>query len=195
MIFLRSKDDLYYELLIGYKRLLYRLHDDKYDHMIILICGLPGSGKTYFAKALAANMGLVHINTDSVRKSIGKMSKYDRKSKDQVYAALFNRAQQVLAERKSVIIDATFMNPKHRYPYFNLSDQKNIKLKIIQVTAEEAIIFNRLKEKRPDSEADFQVYKKMKTKFDPLERDYLKLPSDQSSQTEMIRLARNYLDK
>ena len=36
--------------------------------MKILVCGLPGSGKTTLAKPLAELLGAVHINADEVRK-------------------------------------------------------------------------------------------------------------------------------
>ena len=39
--------------------------------MKILVCGLPGSGKTTLAKPLANLLGAVHINADEVR------TKYD----------------------------------------------------------------------------------------------------------------------
>lgn len=35
--------------------------------MKILVCGLPGSGKTTLARPLAALLGAVHINADQVR--------------------------------------------------------------------------------------------------------------------------------
>ena len=35
--------------------------------MKILICGLPGSGKTTIAKPLAKLLGAVHLNADSIR--------------------------------------------------------------------------------------------------------------------------------
>ena len=163
--------------------------------MIILICGLPGSGKTYFAKALASYMGIDHINTDSVRKSINKMSKYDRKSKDEVYDELFNRAIKIHKSKEAVIIDATFMNARHRIPYYDLSRQSNIKLKIILLIADEEIIFERLKKNRPDSEADFGVYTNIKAQFEPIERNYLALQSDQFALNEMIKSALNFIQE
>ena len=36
--------------------------------MKILICGLPGSGKTTLAEPFAKLIGAVHINADAVRK-------------------------------------------------------------------------------------------------------------------------------
>ena len=40
--------------------------------MKILICGLPGSGKTTLAKALAPSINAVHLNADEIRKEINK---------------------------------------------------------------------------------------------------------------------------
>ena len=40
--------------------------------MKILICGLPGSGKTTLAKALAPSINAVHLNADEIRREINK---------------------------------------------------------------------------------------------------------------------------
>lgn len=40
--------------------------------MIILICGLPGSGKTTLATALARELRCAHFNADEIRKEINK---------------------------------------------------------------------------------------------------------------------------
>ena len=40
--------------------------------MKILICGLPGSGKTTLAKALAPAINAVHLNADEIRREINK---------------------------------------------------------------------------------------------------------------------------
>ena len=40
--------------------------------MKILICGLPGNGKTTLATALARELSCVHFNADEIRKEINK---------------------------------------------------------------------------------------------------------------------------
>ena len=34
----------------------------------ILVCGLPGAGKTYLSTRLAKRIGAVHLNADDIRK-------------------------------------------------------------------------------------------------------------------------------
>jgi predicted kinase len=39
--------------------------------MIVLVYGLPGTGKTFFARHFAKETGAVHLNTDLVRGKAG----------------------------------------------------------------------------------------------------------------------------
>lgn len=68
---------------------------------LILITGLPGTGKTTFARALAGEMGLPHYNTDSTRNALGLRGKYDPATKELVYQRLFELTRE--QDRKSVV--------------------------------------------------------------------------------------------
>ena len=49
--------------------------------MLVLIVGLPGTGKTTFAVELAREIGGAHLNSDIIRTSLGQRGKYDIASK------------------------------------------------------------------------------------------------------------------
>lgn len=48
--------------------------------MIIVIFGLPATGKTYLSEHLVKELDAVHLNTDITREKPGKECVYDEKS-------------------------------------------------------------------------------------------------------------------
>lgn len=64
---------------------------------------------------------------------------------------------------------------------------------IIEVTAEEKIIRERVSKPREFSEADFDVYLKLKTIAEPLEQDHLVLHSTNHNIDEMLQDATKYI--
>lgn len=40
--------------------------------IVILVMGLPGSGKTTLAKKLAASLNAIHLNADTIRQSVSR---------------------------------------------------------------------------------------------------------------------------
>jgi len=44
--------------------------------MIIIVCGLPGSGKSFFAHRLAAKLDALHISSDKTRKEMKTLGHY-----------------------------------------------------------------------------------------------------------------------
>ncbi|MEZ5024271.1 MAG: AAA family ATPase, partial [Chitinophagales bacterium] len=161
--------------------------------MLIIVMGLPGAGKTYFAKAFAEKIGALHTNSDTIRKTLFEQPNYDAKDKAIVYNALFDFVTQGLKAGKDVIIDATFSKKAYRQPYFDFADQHHVPCFVILMEADESVIKQRVQKKRPDSDADFEVYLKIKAEFEKLERDYLLLRSDTISLAEMLDKAEQYI--
>ncbi|HXH20371.1 MAG TPA: ATP-binding protein [Chitinophagales bacterium] len=161
--------------------------------MVILIIGLPGSGKTFFAERLAKKLNAVHLNSDRVRKKTGEWSKYSDASKRSVYDAMLQMMQNEIASGKEVIVDATFFKKTFRDKFINTLRQSEQRFKIIEVKASEETVRQRLSQPRADSEADFEVYKILKSRFEPVTEAHLVLHSDIDSADEMIKKAMEYL--
>ena len=155
--------------------------------------GLPGSGKTYFARHLSERLGILYLGSDQTRKEIAAMGKYSVRDKQNVYDEMRSRAEHHLASGESVILDATFYKEDLRLPFEMLAENKGIPLFKLWVEAPVEIIKERVSSKREDSEADFSVYEKLAADFEPPSMPYLKLISTQDNLYSMLTEAEQYL--
>ncbi len=161
--------------------------------MLIIVMGLPGSGKTFFATALTKEMQALHMNTDGIRKEVFPKPMYSPKEKVVVYETLFDRVCSGLLQGKNVIIDATFSKELYRKPYSDFAKDNNIPCHIILIEASKSTIAERLKKERQDSDADFKVYKEIAEEFEEIDTKHLQLQSDVLSLSEMINTALDFI--
>ena len=161
--------------------------------MLILVTGLPGSGKTTLAHALSLAINAKHRNSDVIREKMNYRGRYDRSSKRTVYLRLLSEVEELVAAKNNVIVDATFYKKNLREPFLKLARRQKIPAIWIEVTAEEAVIKKRLAEPRPDSDANFTVYRMLKKQYEPLNQDHLILESDQCTTEELVAKAIEYL--
>ncbi|MCO5995533.1 bifunctional aminoglycoside phosphotransferase/ATP-binding protein [Actinoallomurus rhizosphaericola] len=93
---------------------------------LILVGGLPGTGKSALSEALGDRLGRTVLNSDRVRKELAELSPdtparapygtglYDASWTRRTYAELLNRAARLLSYGESVIIDASWTSAEHR---------------------------------------------------------------------------------
>ncbi|WP_162417196.1 AAA family ATPase [Cyclobacterium roseum] len=161
--------------------------------MLVLVMGLPGSGKSFFAKRLAEMSEMVYLNSDQVRIELGLRGRYSSDDRQKVYAALVGQTKGLLNDKKSVLVDATFQRKKNRREFQGLAKKLNCPIAFIRVWAEEGLVEKRLAIEREESDADFSVYQKLKLDFDPLEGEYLDIRSEDGKIDRMIQQALDYL--
>jgi len=161
--------------------------------MLLLLSGLPGSGKTTLAKMYAARYGAVHLNSDLLRRELGLMGQYRPEDKEKVYRTLLERTQELLTEGKKVVVDSTFFKESIREPFRRVAAESNIPLFWVELRASERVVRERLQTPRPDSEADFEVYQKIRDAYEPIPESHLVLWSDAASLAEMAASIHAYI--
>lgn len=160
---------------------------------LIMVMGLPGSGKTFFADALAQRMGAAHFNSDRIRKEEEAQPHYADSDRSGVYARMFTRVTGALAQGGTVIVDATFSKAAYRQAYVQWTAAHKVPVHLLYMEAAEAVIAERVGKKRPDSDADFAVYQKIKADYEPIAENYQVLRSDEGSTAERIAQALAYM--
>jgi len=161
--------------------------------LLIVILGLPGTGKTTFASALSAQTGARHLNTDMLRAELGLRGQYDETTKARVYDELLRLTRTALQQGTPVVLDGTFYRKAFRDRIADLAHETGAVLKWIELRASPETVKERVSHKRPYSEADFAVYRKIREAFEPLTETCLSLDSDQKTLGAMLHEAREYI--
>lgn len=174
-----------------------RYHEQSPGYMppkLILISGLPASGKSTLASAIATSLGVVHFNSDTVRKELSSMGKYTDGDKDFVYQVLLDSCGQALLAGRTVVADATFTYRHWRRAFEKMALLTGASTYWVLMTSGDEVVKTRMKSSRPfNSEADYHVYQYLKKKFEPFEGTCLSLASDQLSVAAMVGLVHSYI--
>lgn len=160
--------------------------------MIVIITGLPGSGKSYFAGRIAQMLSAAYINSDKVRRELLVLPSYSCEEKILVYDEMLKRAIQASEHGKEVVIDATFCTNALRKKFTN-ELQKISGVFFIEMVADEDVIKERLMQRSNDSDADFNVYKSVKKLWEPVSGSHLVLKSTNDNINDLLEETADYL--
>lgn len=161
--------------------------------MLIGVCGLPGSGKSYFASRLAKQLEATYLSSDALRKELVSEPRYSYNEKERVYENLLAQASTHLRDGGTVVLDATFHTAARRHRVTQLGAESGATLRWIEVFATKPVLRTRLAADRPDSDADYAVYEKIRQESEPMTEEHIGLESTQSNLTEMLDQALGYL--
>ena len=93
---------------------------------LIILSGLPGSGKTTFATALLREFPAVHIESDAVRRRIASNPRYTLAENRRVFDEVERRAASAIASGHVALIDATNLREQDRLRFFSLAAQSRV---------------------------------------------------------------------
>ena len=151
--------------------------------MIVLVCGLPGVGKTTFSKKLAPLINAVILSTDKIRKEIIPNPTYQKEERALIYDVMILLAQYLQQASRNCILDATFNQEDSRNQVKNKLKVSGDQFFIVECTCPEKIIFSRLKNRKEDySDADVSVYQKMKKIYEPVKSKHITVDTSQDSE-------------
>jgi predicted kinase len=163
--------------------------------VVIIVCGLPGVGKTTFVKDLAPPMRAVILSTDKIRKELIPRPKYDWKERRLIYDILILLAKYLSNAGVNCILDATLIKERSRQEIKKELDSITKNIHIIECVCPEDIIVKRLRKRRNDySDADISVYRKMKKIYEPVKEKHITVDTSMISKKDVIYIANQILN-
>ncbi len=143
---------------------------------LVLLSGLPGSGKSYFSQELAKRFPLAHLNSDALRRRLFARPTHSAAESARLFAAVHALIDRLLSRGVSVILDATSLKEAHRSPLYEIAEGTGAGLIIVQTEAPPAVARERLEKRARGSdhgdasEATVDVYDRMKREAEPIQR-------------------------
>jgi aminoglycoside phosphotransferase family enzyme/predicted kinase len=170
---------------------------------LVLIGGLPGTGKSTLARRLAEQAAFSLIRSDLVRKELAGVAAqtkvpvpfgeglYAPEWTERTYAECRNRAERLLFEGQRVMVDASFVEEDKRRSFLELGSRLALPVLFIQCQADTEVVRLRLRNRHGDaSDADWQIYQEAAKRWEEPGSEMLPiLRRVESSETEEQTLA------
>jgi aminoglycoside phosphotransferase family enzyme/predicted kinase len=173
------------------------LEEPRRKPCLILVGGLPGTGKSTLARGLAGSANFTVIRSDVVRQEIDTAGadRYSPQQIDRTYRECLRRAEEAIFAGQRIIIDATFGREKWRAEFFDLARRYAIPALLFVCRADVETIGQRLGQRVGDaSEADWNVYQQAAAAWEPTAAATTMHEIDaRRSVEEVVRLAREQL--
>ncbi|MBA4066128.1 MAG: kinase [Isosphaera sp.] len=130
---------------------------------LVLVGGLPGTGKSTLARGLAGRAGFRVIRSDEVRKELAAGSAgdlYTPEWTERTYRECARRAETVLADGGRVVVDASFREDGWRREFLGLAARLGVPAVFVLCRADPDLVRARLAARTGDaSDADWSVYR------------------------------------
>lgn len=150
--------------------------------VLSIIFGTVGTGKTTIAEGLKRRLGYEVLSSDVIRKTLAgvplnerhfdefQSGLYSQESTIRTYDELFKQARALLAEGRSLILDASFMRRKDRERARDLARSAGADFRAVECRLDEKATRERLERRiREGSVSDgrWEIYESQKRAFEP----------------------------
>ncbi len=164
--------------------------------VLVMMSGLPGTGKTYLARRLAEKLPFVILETDCVRKALFSEPTYSAEESGRVFQVCHALIDKLLKRGVRIIFDATNLIEFQRAYVYRIVDRVEAKLVIVRTVAPEEVVQARMHRRKTQrsptdiSDADWRIYKRMAEREQPISRPYMVIDTSADLETAVRKIIR-----
>lgn len=146
---------------------------------LVVVSGLPGSGKSYFCRRLASRHPIARLESDALRQALFGQPTHSPEESRRLFAACHYVLDRLLGAGISALLDATNLREVHRRQLYAIADRHGVKLVLVSLRAPAAVVEERLaaRARRADpadlSDAGAEVYQRMRSLDEPIGRPHI----------------------
>jgi predicted kinase len=144
--------------------------------VLVVVSGLPGTGKSCFCRRLAERLPSVILESDALRKTLFPLPSYSLEESARLFKAIRFLIEKLIKRGISVIMDATNLTERYREYFYSIAERLGLKLVLVRVEAPPDVVKERLeaRSKNPEetSDAVWGVYQKMKGSVEKISRKH-----------------------
>lgn len=147
--------------------------------VLVIMTGLPGSGKTHLARNLCERAPFTLVGSDPVRAILYTSPTYSPQENSSVYEVIDAILWRLLRQHRDVIYDAVNLSERRRAALRALALDAGGRPLTVLTTAPEHTIWLRLSHRketpgeRGDSEADWEVYRKLASRAERIAHQHI----------------------
>lgn len=146
--------------------------------VLVVVSGLPGSGKSYFSRKLAERLPSAVVESDVLRQALFSAPTHSQAESRRVFQVCHLLISDLLKRGVRVILDATNLEEGRREQLYHIAESLRAKLILVQVKAPEEVVKERLErrsgapEAEEHSDAGWEIYQRMRPRAEPMGRSH-----------------------
>jgi len=147
--------------------------DDAGGPSLVVVCGLPGVGKSRVARTIGDCLSATVYRTDEVRAEVFAEPTYDRAETERVYAELLDRALATVESGERAVLDGTYRDETFRAAVAEAADDRGVDPLFLKVECAEQVARERIAARTDDaSDAGVADYDRIREAFESLSRPH-----------------------
>lgn len=141
---------------------------------LVVVCGLPGVGKSRVARTIGDCLPARVYRTDEVRAEMFPEATYDRAETERVYAEVLERALAAVDAGERAVLDGTYREERFRRAVVEAAGDRGVDPLFLKVECPEPVARERIAARTDDaSDAGVADYYRIREAFDPLSRPHV----------------------